>query len=73
MVQINNLELTLAVLKPHILKNTYAVDKLLEIIKKNFKIIKTKELVFNTEITELFYKEHRTKFFYNRLSTFIRR
>lgn len=68
------LELTLAVLKPHILKNpvaTGAIRKL--ILTSNFKIVRTKRHRFTIGDAERFYEEHKGKFFYNRLITFMTR
>lgn len=68
------LELTLAMLKPHLLKDPSALRVVRRmIITSNFKIVRTKRYKFTMEDAEKFYAEHRGKFFYNRLVTFMTR
>lgn len=65
------MEITLALLKPHVVRNVYAFRQIKEIIQQNFTILHTKEVRITKELSELFYAEHRGKFFYNRLVTFM--
>jgi len=64
---------TVAILKPHILRNTYAFEKILEIIHKNFKVVNSKEIHITKQISERLYAEHKEKFFYDRLVTYMAR
>lgn len=41
------------------------------IIDNDFKIVRSRRMIISYEEAELFYKEHRDKFFYNRLLSFI--
>ena len=60
--------MTLALLKPHIVKNPVAVSTIKEIIKLNgISILKEKSIFIKRKDAEIFYKEHKEKFFYNRL------
>ncbi|KAL6260676.1 hypothetical protein P5V15_008196 [Pogonomyrmex californicus] len=66
------LQLTLAILKPHVVKSPFALQKIRDlIIDNNFKIVRSRRMTISREEAELFYKEHRNKFFYNRLLTFM--
>lgn len=68
----NIMQLTLAILKPHITRNPFHYKTIKEIISAaNFTIIKTKKKTISLEDAEKFYNEHKNKFFYNRLITFI--
>lgn len=68
----NILQLTLVILKPHITKNPLYYEKIMEIISSaNFKIIKSKRQTISLGNAERFYDEHKPKFFYNRLITFM--
>ncbi|XP_014211007.1 nucleoside diphosphate kinase 6 [Copidosoma floridanum] len=72
MVSSNPFQLTLAILKPHIIKSPIALQKIREIILVNeFKVVKTRRLTISNEEAEDFYREHKGKFFYNRLLTFM--
>lgn len=69
-----NLQLTLAMLKPHILKNPFALSTVREIIVANkFEIVRQTQLQLSEQLIAKFYEEHARKFFYNRLHTFMRR
>lgn len=69
-----NMQLTLAILKPHILKNPFALSAIREIIADNkFVIVRQTELQLSEQLIAKFYEEHAKKFFYNRLHTFMRR
>ncbi|KAK4874356.1 hypothetical protein RN001_013716 [Aquatica leii] len=66
------LELTLAIIKPHVINNPISLSAIRNVIlTSNFKIVRSKRLTFTNEIAETFYKEHKEKFFYNRLVTFM--
>ena len=67
----SNLEQTLSIIKPD------AVERNLEnkikdfIVKKNFKIIKSKKVKISKEEASEFYKVHQTKPFYNDLCAYL--
>ncbi|XP_028178356.1 nucleoside diphosphate kinase 6-like [Ostrinia furnacalis] len=65
------LQLTLAIIKPHAVKNPVALSYIRQVIKHKFVVVKTKRVSLNTEAASNFYKEHTGKFFYNRLVTFM--
>jgi len=66
------LELTLAILKPDLSSNPLAVECVRDIILKNgFYFIKTKHVKLNKDQASEFYKEHKGKFFYERLVSFM--
>lgn len=68
------LQLTLAIIKPHVIKNPIALSAIQKLIlNSNFKIVKSKRKLISLEEAELFYEEHKHKFFYNRLVTFMTR
>lgn len=68
----SKLQLTLSILKPHIVKYPTGVQIIKDIIKENnLKIIKGLQTHLSRDIADTFYAEHRTKFFYNRLQTFM--
>lgn len=70
----NKFPLTFAIIKPHVVSNPVALQKLQDIITDNkFEIIRSKQLILTDPMLEEFYGEHRGKFFYNRLITFMRR
>lgn len=70
----SKLQLTLAILKPHLVANPLAVKDIRNLIlNNNFKIIKWRRHNLTLEDAEKFYSEHKTKFFYNRLVTFMTR
>lgn len=67
-----NLELTLAILKPHILANPVVYNTIKNlIVSSNFKIVESKIHELTLSEAEKFYEEHKEKFFYNRLVTFM--
>lgn len=67
-----NYELTLAILKPHVLSNPIAYNAIKNIIiTSNFKIAESKLHKLTLKEAEKFYDDHRGKFFYNRLITFM--
>ncbi|CAG9134775.1 unnamed protein product [Plutella xylostella] len=65
------LELTLAIIKPHAVKNPVALSYIRNEIKNKFIVVKTKRVSLDKETASNFYKEHMGKFFYNRLVTFM--
>ncbi|EDW00295.1 nucleoside diphosphate kinase 6 [Drosophila grimshawi] len=65
------MEITLALLKPHVLRNTYALRQLKALIASNFDVLQAKEVRITKEISECFYAEHKGKFFYQRLTSFM--
>lgn len=67
------LELTLAIIKPHAVKNPIAVSYIRNILKNRFVVVKTKRVALDSKTAGDFYKEHIGKFFYNRLVTFMTR
>ncbi|XP_044252824.1 nucleoside diphosphate kinase 6-like [Tribolium madens] len=68
----NRLELTFAILKPHVIKQPLAVEKIRNVIlTSNFKVVKSKRHAIQLHEAEAFYHEHKTKFFYKRLVTFM--
>lgn len=67
------LELTLAIIKPHAIKNPIALSYIRNVIKNKFVVVKTKRVSLDKESASKFYEEHVGKFFYNRLITFMAR
>ncbi|KAJ8915015.1 hypothetical protein NQ315_015989 [Exocentrus adspersus] len=68
----NILQLTFAILKPHIVKHPIALEEIRNIIlTSNFKIVRSKRKTIAMREAEEFYAEHRDKFFFNRLVTFM--
>ncbi|XP_018322210.1 nucleoside diphosphate kinase 6-like [Agrilus planipennis] len=66
------LELTLAILKPNVAVNPVAIKFVKNlIITSNFKIVRSKRQKCKIKELQLFYEEHKDKFFYNRLITFM--
>ncbi|KAF5288435.1 hypothetical protein FQR65_LT02087 [Abscondita terminalis] len=66
------LELTLAILKPHIIKNPTSLLEIRNaILSSNFKIVRSDRFTLTNKTAELFYKEHKDKFFFKRLITFM--
>ncbi|CAH0564284.1 unnamed protein product [Brassicogethes aeneus] len=66
------LQLTLAILKPHVLKNPVATEKIKYVIlQSEFKIVKLKTTTISLKKAQEFYGEHKGKFFYKRLLSFM--
>ncbi|KAG5684680.1 hypothetical protein PVAND_013897 [Polypedilum vanderplanki] len=64
--------LTFAMIKPHVVKNPIALNKILQTIEDNsFKIVRKTRIKFNQHSAEKFYEEHKGKFYFNRLITFM--
>ncbi|XP_044595590.1 nucleoside diphosphate kinase 6 [Cotesia glomerata] len=68
----NPLQLTLAILKPHVIKNPFALQKIRQLILDNdFKIVRSRRTKITFSEASFFYQDHKDKFFYNRLVTFM--
>lgn len=67
------MEISLALLKPHVVRNTYALQQLKTQIESNFNILAAKDLRITKELSECFYAEHKDKFFYYRLTSLMQR
>lgn len=67
------MEITLALIKPHVLRNTYAMQQIRALIAQNFTVLDQKEVHITKELSAKFYEEHRGKFFYHRLTSFMNR
>lgn len=66
------MELTLAIFKPHLVKNPLAMAAVRKMIhENNIQIVKHAETHLTEESAAQFYAEHLKKFFYHRLQTFI--
>ncbi|EEB11575.1 Nucleoside diphosphate kinase, putative [Pediculus humanus corporis] len=66
------LELTFAIIKPHITSVPFRLQDIRNrILSNGFYIIKTKKETLNTSQAHEFYNEHKGKFFFNRLVTFM--
>lgn len=67
-----NLQLTLSILKPCILKNPLATHLIYNLIRENnIEIVQRTTLKLTKSLAAKFYEEHQGKFFYNRLQTFM--
>lgn len=72
MNQIKILQLTLAIIKPHIIKQPHALQGIRDIIlASDFKIVRSKKSCLTVPDASKFYEEHNGKFFYNRLVSFM--
>lgn len=64
--------ITFALIKPHAVKNPIAMQHIRQIIEEHgFQVEANRRLQFSEKLAENFYVEHREKFFYNRLHTFM--
>ncbi|XP_022123736.2 nucleoside diphosphate kinase 6-like [Pieris rapae] len=68
---ISKLQLSLAIIKPHTVKNPVALSYIRNVLKNKFVVIKTKRLFLDKSTAANFYIEHKDKFFFNRLVTFM--
>lgn len=67
-----NLQLTLSILKPYILKNPHATNLIYNLIRENnIEIVQRTTIKLTKSLAAKFYEEHQGKFFYNRLQTFM--
>ena len=61
------LQLTVAILKPDLVRMPYHLELVRSLIlKKNFFVVRSKMVNLNRLRAEQFYEEHKGKFFYNR-------
>lgn len=68
----SNLQLTLTIFKPHIAKFPFAIETIKQIIAENdLHIVKNAQIHLTRAKADAFYEEHRRKFFYNRLQSFM--
>ncbi|XP_053675943.1 nucleoside diphosphate kinase 6 [Anopheles nili] len=59
---------TLAIFKPHCLKNPIAYETIQQMLKANgLQVIARKRIMLSRNEAEQFYQEHRSKFFFRRL------
>ncbi|XP_049774405.1 nucleoside diphosphate kinase 6 isoform X1 [Schistocerca cancellata] len=69
---VENLQLTLAIIKPHVIKVPYALQDIRDkILAKGFYVVRNKRVHLSEAQVEEFYAEHKEKFFYHRLITFM--
>lgn len=67
-----SLQLTLALLKPDVIANPIVATEIKESILRNgFLFVQSRYLRLNREKAEEFYHEHKGRFFYNRLVSFM--
>ena len=68
----SRLQLTLAVLKPDVVANPIVHSQIKHLIlDHNFLLVKSRKLQLSREKAREFYAEHREKFFYNRLVSYM--
>lgn len=68
----NNFRYTFAMIKPDVACNSITREAILSIIEQNgFKIVRIKKTRMTLQLAQDFYSEHRKKFFFNRLITFM--
>lgn len=66
------LQYTLAIIKPDVSTNSAVRESLLSIVEgEGFKIIRLKKTWLSLDMAKCFYREHKNKFFFNRLVTFM--
>nr|XP_045612594.1 nucleoside diphosphate kinase 6-like isoform X2 [Procambarus clarkii]XP_045612595.1 nucleoside diphosphate kinase 6-like isoform X2 [Procambarus clarkii]XP_045612596.1 nucleoside diphosphate kinase 6-like isoform X2 [Procambarus clarkii] len=66
------LQLTVALIKPDVTRVPHILQGIRNrIIQEEFLVVRHKEIRLRKQETENFYAEHREKFFYNRLVTFM--
>ncbi|KAI5632223.1 nucleoside diphosphate kinase domain-containing protein [Phthorimaea operculella] len=71
MTSSQKLQVTLAIIKPHAVKNPVALSFIRNVLKNSFIVVKTKRITLDQKAAGDFYQEHAGKFFYNRLVTFM--
>jgi len=72
LLSINNLQLTLAILKPDITRVPFNLINVRQmILDREFMVVRSKSLELSRSDAERFYSEHEGKFFYNRLVTYM--
>lgn len=66
------MQLTFAIIKPHAVRNPWALQWIRQcLLEHNFTTVRSRRLQLSAEQAAEFYAEHRGKFFYNRLHTFM--
>ena len=71
-VRPSNLQLTLAILKPDLLQHPPYHRRVQQmILDSDFLVVRSNTIHLSSSRAEKFYEEHREKFFYNRLVTFM--
>lgn len=66
--------ITFAMIKPHVVANPIALQQILRIMQENnFKILHKSKIKFDQLSAGNFYAEHKGKFYFNRLVTFMMR
>ena len=71
-VRPSNLQLTLAILKPDLLQHPPYHRRVQQmILDSDFLVVRSNTVHLSSSRAEQFYEEHREKFFYNRLVTFM--
>ncbi|XP_055378816.1 nucleoside diphosphate kinase 6 [Condylostylus longicornis] len=60
-------ELTFALIKPHIVKNSIVVERIMNVINEKFKILEIKKVHMDDQMACQFYEEHVGKFYFDRL------
>ncbi|KAJ8033203.1 Nucleoside diphosphate kinase 6 [Holothuria leucospilota] len=69
---LKGLEITLAVIKPDVVSHPHKLKEIQNIILQNgFFFVRSKILQWSRRDAELFYREHKGRFFYNRLVGFM--
>ncbi|XP_025412468.1 nucleoside diphosphate kinase 6-like [Sipha flava] len=72
MTSVKRLQLTLAIMKPHVVSCPFSLlDIRRTILDNGFYVVRSVRQTIQLEQAERFYSEHKTKFFYNRLITFM--
>lgn len=67
-------QLTCVILKPHVVMNPYALSQIHRLLLANdFQIVRRKVEIITLETAKRFYAEHKDRFFFNRLITFMSR
>ncbi|XP_059477660.1 nucleoside diphosphate kinase 6 [Neocloeon triangulifer] len=65
-------QLTLAIVKPHVVKAPHALQGVRQAIEENgFKVLATRKVQLSEKEASEFYSEHKGRFFYNRLVNFM--
>lgn len=69
----SKLSLTFGMIKPHVIKNPITLQGVHDIIlSSKFYVIKSRITQITLREAEQFYEEHKQKFFYDRLTTFMK-
>lgn len=66
------MQLTFAIIKPHAVRNPWTLQWIRRALADHqFTTVRRRRLQFSEQLAAEFYAEHRGKFFYNRLHTFM--